>query len=80
MKVKKCFYTPQYITNKWQEEKKEKRVNYVEIVFNIDGNYITNLAREWFYLEKKPYKKVEELLLSCMCGTSIDLRTLKKDM
>ncbi len=49
----------------------------MEIVFNIDGNYITNLAREWFYLEKKPYKKVEELLLSCMCGTSIDLRTLK---
>lgn len=47
------------------------------VTFGIEGEFVTNLAREWFYLEKRPYEKVEALLLSCMCGTDISLDTLK---
>ncbi len=49
----------------------------IEVAFGVEGEFITNLAREWFYLEKRPYKKVEELLLNCMCGTDISLDILK---
>lgn len=45
--------------------------------FNVEGEFITDWARKWFYLENQPYKKVEDLLLSCMCGTDISLKVLK---
>lgn len=45
--------------------------------FNITGDYITELARSWFYEERRPYKVVEELLLECMCGTDTPKETLK---
>lgn len=48
----------------------------MNLAFNISGEYITTLARQWFYDEKKPFEKVKELLLSCMCGTSISKKTL----
>lgn len=50
----------------------------MELAFNVEGEFITRTAREWFYDERKPYNKVEELLLSCMCGTNIPKQTLKK--
>ena len=50
----------------------------MELVFNVDGELITNTAREWFWVEKRPFEKVEELLLSCMCGTNIKLEILKQ--
>ena len=37
--------------------------------FGITGEFITRVAREWFFIEHKPYEVVEELLLSCMAGT-----------
>lgn len=45
--------------------------------FNVQGEFITNLAREQFYLERRPFEKVKELLLSCMCGTDIPKQTLE---
>jgi len=45
--------------------------------FSIDGSFITKLAKEWLFLENKPYEKVEELLLSCMCGTNESQAQLK---
>lgn len=50
----------------------------MELCFNIDGYFITKTARKWFYEERKPFKKVEELLLNCMCGTDIPKQTLEK--
>lgn len=44
--------------------------------FIVEGKFITDLAREWFYNEHRPYDKVKELLLSCMCGTNINQKTL----
>lgn len=42
------------------------------VSFGIDGGFITNISREWFWLEK-PYSKSEELLLSIITnGTGID--------
>lgn len=43
----------------------------MELAFNIQGEFITQTARDWFYLERKPFEKVKELLLSCMCGIDI---------
>lgn len=45
--------------------------------FGITGEFITKTAREWFYIEHKPYSTIEELLLSCMCGTDIPEGKLK---
>ena len=40
-----------------------------ELTFSVQGEFITNIAREWFYLEGKPFDKVMELLMDCMSGT-----------
>lgn len=40
-----------------------------ELVFHTTGVFITTLARDWFWEEKRPWPVVEELLLACMCGT-----------
>ena len=50
----------------------------LSLTFSIEGSFITRTAREWFYYEHKPYKIVEELLLSCMCGTDIPIEELKR--
>ena len=42
-----------------------------EFKFSISGEFIPNIAREWFYLESRPLEKVMDLLLSCMCGTDM---------
>lgn len=50
-----------------------------EITFSVSGEFITNLAREWFYLEKRPLEKVMDLLLSCMCGTDMSEKELRRN-
>lgn len=50
----------------------------LSLSFNIQGEFVTRIAREWFYYENKPYETVEELLLSCMCGTDISTEELKR--
>ena len=34
-----------------------------KLCFSVTGEFVTNTARDWFWAEKKPYKKVEEFLL-----------------
>lgn len=43
----------------------------VQVGWKVDGEFITQLAREWLWLERKPYEKVEELLLSCLVTDQI---------
>lgn len=50
----------------------------MELCFNVEGEFITQTARDWFYKERRPFEKVQELLLSCMCGTNIAKETLKE--
>lgn len=45
--------------------------------FGITGEFVTKIAREWFFLEGKEYKVVEDLLLSCMGGTDTPEGELK---
>lgn len=47
------------------------------LTFGITGEFITRVAREWFFIEHKPYSVVEELMLSCMCGTDTPEGKLK---
>lgn len=39
------------------------------VSFTVTGAFVTKTAREWFWEEGKPWEKVEEFLLACMCGT-----------
>lgn len=38
--------------------------------FSINGEWLTEVAREWFYLEGKGYDKCIEFLKPCMSGTN----------
>ena len=40
------------------------------VSFWTTGEFVTTTARNWFWAENRPYKKVEEFLLACMSGTS----------
>jgi hypothetical protein len=48
-----------------------------KLTFDVQGDFITDMARTWYYEEGKPYEKAEELLLSCMCGTTLSTEQLK---
>lgn len=39
-----------------------------QLHFSMNGEFLTAIARDWFWNMDKPYKKCEELLLSCMMG------------
>lgn len=49
-----------------------------EVTFNIEGKFITQLAREWMFYEGREFEKVMDLLLSCMCGTNQSEKTLRR--
>lgn len=38
------------------------------ISFDIHGEFITQLAREWFYTGEKSHEKVIEILMDSMTG------------
>lgn len=40
-----------------------------EFTFDILGEFITNIAREWFYTGEKSYENVMKVLMDCMTGT-----------
>ena len=50
----------------------------MELRFSVEGSFVTNISREWFWLEHKPWEKVEEFLFSCMCGTEETEEQLRK--
>ena len=39
------------------------------VSFELSGEFITDLARDWLYVERRPYNKVMDLLLACMCSS-----------
>lgn len=54
-----------------------------EISFDIRGEFITQMAKEWFFYENRGYDKVMELLFSCMEGTEQsekEIRRLAEDI
>lgn len=46
--------------------------------FSVDGEFICNLARTWFWDENRPYEKCEELLLCCLDSDEITLEEKKE--
>ena len=46
--------------------------------FGVEGEFITDLAREWFYEEGKSLDTVFSLLLNCMGGTDLSLEARKR--
>jgi len=43
-----------------------------QVSFCVTGEFVTETARVWFWAEQKPYNKVEEFLLTCMRGTTLE--------
>ncbi len=50
----------------------------MSLSFNIQGKFITRLAREWLFCEGKDIELVMNLLLSCMSGTDMKPEELKR--
>lgn len=48
------------------------------LMFSVEGKFITELAREWLFYEGKPFEKVMDLLLSCMGGTDMSEKELRR--
>lgn len=44
------------------------------ISFDIHGEFITQLAREWFYTGEKSHEKVIEILMDSMTGRETGMR------
>ena len=40
------------------------------VSFQTTGEFVTRIARSWYWDEGKPWATVEELLLACMSGTN----------
>lgn len=55
-----------------------ERVERKAFCFSINGEFITQLAKERFFMEGADYENVMELLLSCMCGTEMSDQELKR--
>lgn len=49
-----------------------------EMRFDINGEFITKVAREWLYIEGKEYEKIMELLINSMAGTDTPKTTLRR--
>ena len=49
-----------------------------DMYWSVDGSFITDLARVWFWNENRPYERVEELLLNCMVTDAITLDEKKR--
>lgn len=47
----------------------------ISIPFVIDGEWLTDLVRTWFWYEDRPYEKCKELICSCISGGDDDVKT-----
>lgn len=48
------------------------------LTFSVQGDFITRLAREWLFYEGKDFNVIMDLLLSCMCGTDMSEKELRR--
>ena len=51
-----------------------------QLHFSMDGEFLTAIARDWFWNMDKPYKKCEELLLSCMISDAMSRLPMVRPM
>lgn len=52
--------------------------NVKTVTFSVEGEFITRLAREWMFCEGREFEKVMDLLLSCMGGTEMSEKELRR--
>lgn len=46
--------------------------------FSVQGEFITSLAREWLFYEGEDWNKITGLLESCMCGTDMSEKQIRR--
>lgn len=49
-----------------------------QIGFKVDGSFITDISRTWFWNENRPYEVCEELLLNCLVTDQLTLDERKE--
>lgn len=52
--------------------------NVKTMTFSVEGEFITRLAREWMFCEGREFETVMDLLLSCMGGTEMSEKELRR--
>jgi hypothetical protein len=52
--------------------------NVKTVTFSVEGEFITRLSREWMFCEGREFEKVMDLLLSCMGGTEMSEKELRR--
>ena len=57
------------LIDEFEKRMANRKMEECKLQFNISGEWITGLVREWFYLEGKGYDKCIEILNDCMSGT-----------
>lgn len=48
------------------------------ISYSVDGEFVCDLARRWFWEEEREYEKCEQLLLSCLMTDQVTLEEKKR--
>lgn len=48
------------------------------LCFSVQGEFITSLTREWLFCEGRDFEKIINLLESCMCGTEISEKQIRR--
>ena len=48
-----------------------------KLMFKLEGEFITNLSRSWFWNENKPYEVCEELLMNCLVTDQLSVSERK---
>lgn len=43
----------------------------MKLSFSITGEFVTDIARQWFWDEDKPYEVCEELLMACLISDQV---------
>lgn len=48
------------------------------LCFSVQGEFITNIAREWIFYEGKEFEKIIDLLKSCMCESEMSEKQIRR--
>lgn len=59
-------------------DREEKSMGALNMHFAVEGEFICQLARSWFWDQDKPYAKCEELLLSVLESNTVSLTERKQ--
>lgn len=52
----------------------------MDMHFNLNGEFLTNLVRQWFWEQNKDYNLIEDILLNCLHNDYLSLEEKKESI